>query len=165
MHTEITFLMNPKNSILQFRQQHWRAVIKIAFEEWQNDLFTLYCLEQISLKKLRDCILRIIRVWSLFFSIPVYMDLYFLPFFWKTNVLSFFGFWVFVWLCNICIINHCNVICSLFSLYKNYLLKKTCYKDLIVTHSKKHASRVCSKNFIYKEKCEVTKWKLKKTQL
>ena len=42
-------------------------------------------MSNIYLKAQRNCILRIICVWSLFRSIRVYTSLHFLPFFWKTS--------------------------------------------------------------------------------
>ena len=65
------------------------------------------------LQELRNCILRTILVWSLFYSIRVYTVLYFLLFFWKTSLFCFSAFFVFsacsdfdvmfMNFCNICI--------------------------------------------------------------
>ena len=43
----------------------------------------------VELKGLRNYVLRIIRVWSLFFSMQVYMGLHFLRNIWETNISPF----------------------------------------------------------------------------
>ena len=54
-----------------------------------------------NLKELRNCVLRIIRVWSVFCSVQVYISLHFLPIFlvkpgFRLFCFSIFGFWLFV---------------------------------------------------------------------
>ena len=49
----------------------------------------------VALKELRNCILRTILVWSLFYLIRVYASLYFISIFGKLVFLSFYAFCVY----------------------------------------------------------------------
>ena len=118
---------------------------------------------KINLKGLRNCILCIIRVWSLFCSARVYISLHFLPVLlvklgFRLSVFQFVVFlylWLSIFSFALCfelnvflkdIVLSGNII-IMFSLYSNDLLK---YKNCVI---KTYFQRGFEfKNFIYKEK-------------